>query len=230
MWIIIDKRIPELSKLKLRDYGDLIELESRNIVYNAISGHPDVFMCQSEEQLIIAPNTPKEFINKLKECSIDFKAGKQPLGIKYPETAIYNAVVTGRLLIHNLKTTDATILERCNDKIKIHTNQAYTRCNLITIDENSFITSDKGMARSLRHHSFEVLYVDPSEVYLQDFNHGFLGGCCGVYDKKLFVNGSLKSFSANDEIRDFVKTKGVEIIELYDGPLYDSGGIFFLKI
>jgi hypothetical protein len=229
MWIIIDKRMPEPSKQMLRNYGNLIELESRNIVYDAISGHPDIFLCQEAHQLIIAPNIPREFVDKLKESKIDFTFGNRPLGMKYPETAIYNAVVTDKLLIHNLKSTDPSILEKCNDKIQIHTNQAYTRCSLISLDENCFITSDKGIARSLQENNFNVLCVDPSDVQLQGFDHGFFGGCCGVYDKKLFVNGSMKFLSAKDDVDTFLNNLGITIIELYDGPLQDAGGIFFLK-
>jgi hypothetical protein len=229
MWIIIDKRMPEPSKLKLRNYGDLIELESHNIVYDAISGHPDIFLCQADNQLIIAPNAPSEFVDKLKDSNIDFTFGNKPLGMKYPETAFYNAVVTDKLLIHNLKVSDSSILESCKDKIHIQTNQAYTRCSLISLDENSFITSDRGIARSLMENNFKVLYVDPSDVQLQGFDHGFFGGCCGIFEKKLFVNGRLKNFSAKDDVVNFVNNLGVTIIELYDGPLHDVGGIFFMK-
>lgn len=229
MWIIIDKRMSVPSKHKLLSFGNLIELESHNIVYEAISGHPDIFLCQSYNQLIIAPNTPQEFIDKVKYSKIDFTFGIIPLGMKYPETAGYNAVITDKLLIHNLKKTDPSILETCKNKIHINTNQAYTRCNLISLDENNFLTSDKGIERSLQENNLNVLYVDPSGIILQDFEYGFFGGCCGVHNKMLFINGSLKNYAAKDLIYGFINNLGVTIIELNDDPMHDVGGIFFLN-
>lgn len=229
MWIIVDKSIPQPAKEELRTYGDLIELESRNIVYDAISGHPDIFLCQTGNKLIIAPNTPVEFVNKLKEYSIDFCYGILSLGMKYPDTARYNAVVTDSFIIHNHKVTDPSIIEYCQNRRQIYINQAYSRCNLIALGESHFITSDKGIESALSCLTADVLYVAPDDIELQGFSNGFFGGCCGAVDKKLFIIGSLKYFSANDNIYGFVKNAGYSIFELYDGPLVDGGGIFFLK-
>lgn len=229
MWIIIDKRIPENSKNILSKYGEIIEFESKGVVYDSISGHPDVFMCQLNNRLIIAPNTPEKFIAQLKDRKIDFEFGVNPLGDKYPKTAVYNALITNKYLIHNTTITDKSILNNCKEKTIIHSNQAYTRCNLISLDDNSFITSDKGIEKALNKHQFSVLYFNPKRIYLQGFNNGFIGGCCGIINKTLFINGSLEHYSGENNVRKFITSSGFFIIELYTGILYDSGGIFFLS-
>jgi hypothetical protein len=229
MWIIVDKSIPKPAKEELSAFGSLLELESRNIVYDAISGHPDIFLFQTGNKLIIAPNTPEKFVKKLKDCPIDFSYGNLSLGMKYPDTAKYNAVVTDNFLIHNSKVTDPSVTKSCKERKYIHTNQAYTRCNLIALGENHFITSDKGIESTLSAYPANVLYVAPDGIELQGFSNGFFGGCCGVFDKKLFIIGSLKYFSAKDNVNGFVKNADHTIIELYDGPLVDGGGIFFLN-
>jgi hypothetical protein len=229
MWIIIDKRIPNPAKEKLSTFGSLIEFASHNIVYESISGHPDIFLCQADKKLIIAPNAPDDLVNSLREQSIGFTFGNLSLGMKYPETARYNAVVTDKFLIHNHKITDLSIIGSAKNKKYIHTNQAYTRCNLIALGNNNYITSDKGIERSLSEQKVNILFVNTEGIELQGFANGFFGGCCGVYDDKLFICGSLDYISAKDSIEGFVKEAGLTITELYDGPLVDGGGIFFVK-
>lgn len=228
MVVIADKRLPWEAKSKLSEYGKLIEMESSGIVYEAINGHPDIFLCLSESELIIAPNTPLNIIDQLVENGLSFKSGSKNLGVKYPETAYYNAVATENLLIHNLKITDTEILRISENKQKIHVEQGYTRCNLISLNERGFITSDKGIEAILLQSGRNVLFVEPSEILLPGFKNGFFGGCCGINENQLFVSGSLHYINNGLQIRKFVENCGFEINELYNGPLIDGGGIFFL--
>jgi hypothetical protein len=229
MWIIVDHRIPQVAKESLSKFGKLLEFESHNIVYDTISGHPDVFLFQADKQLIIAPNTPIEFVKRLTVNKIEYSIGTASLGMNYPETVMYNAVVTDKHLIHNLKATDISILENCRNKIHVHSKQAYTRCNLIALDNINYLTSDKGIERKLKEIDLNVLFVDTVGILLQGSLYGFFGGCCGVFDRKLFIIGNLEYHSAKEEIKRFVKNAGFTIIELYDGPLHDGGGIFFVN-
>jgi hypothetical protein len=229
MWIIVDKRLPDECKRTLSGFGELIEIESHGLVYDAISGHPDIFLCQGNKELIVAPNTPTAIIKTFDEKGIHYSFGKEKVGHVYPETAGYNAVVTEKYLIHNMKVADESILEEYQLLTKIHCNQAYTRCNLIALDEESFITSDRGIENALKKHQLNVLYINPEEILLRGFENGFFGGCCGIHDKKLFVSGSLEHLAARDLLTGFARNAGVSIIELYHGPLIDEGGILFLN-
>jgi hypothetical protein len=44
------------------------------------------------------------------------------------------------------------LLKACEGLTPIHVNQGYTRCNLLALNENLFITSDKGICNSLLDH------------------------------------------------------------------------------
>lgn len=228
MLIIADKRLPEAVKANLSEYGKMIEMESSGIVYEAISGHPDIFLCQDEHALIVAPNTPQNITDQLVKNHLTFSYGEKNLGQKYPETARFNAVITENLLIHNLKITDQEIIKVAENKEKIHVEQGYTRCNLISLHERGFITSDKSIETVLLKSGKNVLFADPSEILLPGFKNGFFGGCCGINENLLFVAGSLLFLNNGDQIKAFAENYGFEIIELYDGPLIDGGGIFFL--
>ncbi|HPI30256.1 MAG TPA: hypothetical protein PLS26_06980 [Bacteroidales bacterium] len=229
MWIIVDKRMPVQAKNKLKTFGDLIEFESSGIVYEAISGHPDIFMCPAGNELILAPNIPEIYPQIFSGNSIPFAFGTTPLGNKYPRTAHYNAAVSDKYLIHNIKHTDEALLQKCKNKTVINTRQAYTRCNLLVMDDNSFITSDSFTGNLLHKLKLNVCYVSPENIVLPGFPNGFFGGCCGIHQKKLFISGSLTYLNAKNNVIDFVEKCGYDIIELYNGPLFDTGGLFFIN-
>jgi Family of unknown function (DUF6873) len=227
MAIIIDRKIPQIAKQRLSTFGDLIELQTTNIVYPSISGHPDVFFCLIKDKLIIAPNLPKIYFDDLKNNGIDFLVGEKKLGLKYPETAIYNAVFSEGKIIHNFRYTDSKITDYANGADLIHINQGYARCNLIPLMNGCFITSDLGIKRTLSRYKMEVFFISPEEILLPGHKNGFIGGCCGTYKNKFFVIGQLDKITGGDKMKAFIKNCGFELIELYDGQLFDGGGILF---
>jgi hypothetical protein len=228
MLIIADKRIPEEAQQKLKEYGELVLLETNGITYDAISGHPDIFICQVNNEVIVAPNLPDNYKKRLKESGVNFIEGEQKVGEKFPATASYNIVSTDKFLMHNFRYTDSSITDRSGDLDLIHLNQGYSRCNLLPLKNNAFITSDEGISRILTNYKLEHLYVSPEGIELPGFKHGFIGGACGVWDNKVFILGALKHFNEGEKIRAFLKNQGYEIIELSDGPLYDGGSILFI--
>lgn len=229
MLIFVDKRAPEQARQNLRKFGVVVEFETRGITYEAISGHPDIFICQTAEKLVVAPNLPEEFLAVLQNNQVEFTFGKNRVGEKYPETAFYNAVVTEKYLVHRPGITDPKILELNIDKRVIPVKQAYTRCNLLFLKEKTAITSDKSIEKQLNDLGLNVLYVDPKPIQLPGFKHGFFGGACGMLENQIIILGNLSFHHQGNQIRKFVNDAGINIAELYDGPLYDGGAILFLK-
>lgn len=228
MLIILDKKIPEQAKEKLKTYGSLLELETSGITYEAISGHPDIFFHQAGKQLIVAPNLPDHYKQHLENYGIKYTLGEQDVGEKYPPSSAYNAVSTENYLIHNFRNTDSSITSLLDDADLIHVDQGYTRCNLLALDDDHFITSDNKVQRVFQRFDKQCLYVDPKDIILEGFSHGFFGGCCGIHDKRIFIIGSLKHMNEKKEILDLSASLGYSIIELYDGPLFDGGSILFI--
>lgn len=229
MLIIIDKKIPDPAKEKLASFGTLLELETQGITYEAISGHPDIFFHQSPRHLFVAPNLPAHYIEMLQQEDIDFIPGEQAVGKQYPASSAFNAVSTENLLIHNFRNTDASITRLLENTQLIHVDQGYTRCNLLAFDDQHFITSDEGIAGVLERYDKTCLKVKPEGIILEGFEHGFWGGCCGIYHNKVFILGTLANHPDRQEIEDFITARGHYIIELYDGPLFDGGSIIFLE-
>lgn len=229
MLIIIDARIPQTAIEKLKEYGTVFQLESFGTVYPSISGHPDVFMFQMEELVIIAPNAPKSLIDALKHHRVTFLKGKEKLGSKFPETSYYNAVSTSDYLIHKQDHSTSCILRHSAKKKFISVSQAYTRCNLLALPDGSFITSDKGIEKTLNGEGLEVHYFAPSDVVLNGQDHGFLPGACGILENTVFFIGSLNQYGEGVRLKELLESKGLSIEELYQGPMIDGGGILFLN-
>jgi len=228
MFIIVDKKIPEPAKEKLQQYGKLLELETTGITYDAISGHPDIFFHYTGKQLIAAPNTPANYLVSLKETGVEYVLGEQAVGKKYPASSAYNAVSVSKLLIHNFRNTDSVITTLLDDADLIHVDQGYTRCNILALDDKHFITSDDKVKRVLDRFWKDCLYVSPEDILLPGFKHGFFGGCCGLHDKKVFIIGSLNHYKHGEKVRKYLSVLGYEIIELYNGQLFDGGSILFI--
>jgi len=226
--IITDKRLPLPAKNMLKTIGNPVFLQTDQLVYKSISGHPDIFICQGDEGLVVAPGLPAEILKPLADNGIRVINGLVDPGKTYPESARYNAVVTPDFIIHNLKITDPVIFETFPGRKRLHVNQGYTRCNLLALGNNHFITSDHGIERALRQEGKMVLFADPAPVRLKGQKNGFFPGCCGVYRDEVLVAGSLNHHPQKSGILDFIEMAGLKVRELFAGELTDVGGIIVI--
>jgi len=229
MLILIDAKAPQDAKRRLSDFGNMVEFSTSEITYEAISGHPDIFFCPLSSILVVAPNIPKIYFEILKSNKLNFMVGKNKVGAEYPATAHYNAVITEDYIFHKSAITDEVINNQLQNQKKINVKQAYTRCNLLPLKENNFITSDRGILSALSNEQCKVLFVNPENITLPGFNHGFFGGTCGVFENKIFMVGNLNYHQEGESIRSFIYNLDYEIIELFDSPLFDVGSILFLE-
>lgn len=225
MLILIDKKIPDLAKENLRKWGEILELQSEGLVYDAISGHPDIFLFQYNNHLIISPQCPKYCIKFLENHAIKYHLGTSVLGLQYPQTAAYNVAAADGLFIGNSTTTDKNIIEISKEKLWIESPQAYSRCNTLILDKEHLITSEITVHNS----HIDSLLINSKPILLEGFSNGFFGGCAGFYEHKLFLIGALSYHPQGDEIKRYCNKLNFEIIELYPGPFFDGGGVFFLK-
>ena len=232
--IIADSRMPEKAKKNLKKLGNVLFINPTSITYNSISAHPDIFFFQKDDALIYAPNAPKRIVKELKKRKINLIEGTKEVGKKYPETVPYNAVGVGNLLIHNLKHTDSKILTSYENHINV--NQGYTRCNLLALNENAFITSDMGIFNAVKSqrstvnsHCPQILYIDPKQIKLEGQKNGFFPGCCGVWKNNLIVCGSTKNLKEKEELDKFLKDNDFNLLELYNGDLIDVGSVFVIE-
>ena len=227
MLIIADSRMPEQARRRLATLGETLWMPPQKHVYQSIAAHPDIFFCQTGTGFIAAPNAPVEITEKLIQSGVLIIPGRKKVGEKHPETVRYNAVFSDSFFIHNTRLSDETLLRHAAGMKIIHVTQGYTRCNLLPLSDKAFLCSDRNIEKNLLRQGVDVLFVRPEEILLPGVRHGFIGGCCGVFEKTVVIIGSLSGHRQGNEIRQFLKNNGMAIIELYDGPLWDGGGVLF---
>lgn len=229
-------RIPREAKDKLSVSGIVLELETKRIVYPAISGHPDIFICQTPQKLIISPSLPENYIDKIKQQNIPFIIGNppsilhSPLSIiQYPASVLFNAAVNAHYLVHRLEFTDSVILQNCHTQKKVPVKQAYTRCNLLLLKDDHYITSDQGIHKNLQRIGLKGIFVSTEGILLPGFPNGFIGGAMGLLNDNVYITGSLSHYPEGQAVRKFLEDLKYGIVELYQGPLFDGGGILFMN-
>lgn len=223
MYILGDWRLPEEAKKSLKKFGLFVDFKTENITYDAISGHADIFFHKSGDVLVIAPNLPEAYKNFLQKTKLNIVEGTKPVGEKYPQSAHYNATYDDKKIYCNTKIVDNSILNIHAGKETIHFNQGYIACNMV-IGKNTILSSDISVSQVL-----DCEYFKPSEILLPGMNNGFIGGTITIYKEWLLLNGSLNFSSSRQRIESFAQDNGLEIIELYYGPLFDSGGLLIIE-
>ncbi|MDY0076142.1 MAG: hypothetical protein RBR87_02615 [Bacteroidales bacterium] len=228
MLVIADGRMPDLAKKSLSQMAEPLWIAPQPNVYESIAAHPDIFFCSTKAGLVTAPKLPAHYLTRLQKNKCIIIKGSLSVGSKYPQTAIYNALATDNFLIHNLKYTAAEIKNQYAEEQLIHVNQAYTRCNIVVLTDHYFITSDVGVYTTLRDNSKEVFLIDPQQIMLPGHQHGFFGGCCGIFEKQLVICGHIDFLTEKNGLQAFAEKAGFSIKALYYGKLFDVGSLLFV--
>lgn len=232
--IIIDERMRQIEKTKLEELGyKIIEIKKSDKVYQEISSHVDIFVCETEKSIIVEPSQFNNIKDRLQDENCQLIKGNEEIKGKYPYDIKYNVCTIGKRALHNFEYTDLALKD---ELIKqgyelINTTQGYTNCSIAVIDENSAIVTDKGLYKILEKHNIDVLYLEyePDIKLLNSVKYsnrnGFIGGAISRIGDKIIVFGDLNRIDINGEIRGFIAQKGLEIIEFSGFDVVDYGGI-----
>lgn len=208
-----------------------------------IATHPDIYMCQ---------------LGLWNEAGI-FVGDRDKLGPSYPADIIYNAVCTRSFVFHLIEKTDPELMEayvtwrrglafetppiddeghfREETKV-IGVRQGYARCTCLPVTNDSFITSDRGVAQALKDQGASILLIEEGHIKLRGFNHGFIGGTAGniyinssgITDQKAIVfNGDLSAHPDFEKITGFIKSRNILPVWFDDYELEDVGSILAIE-
>lgn len=152
--------------------------------------------------------------------------GRSTLGMKYPEDIPFNAIQLKNHFFHKTAKTEEEILKRI-PLTTVNTNQGYTRCSTLKIDEQSVITEDQGLARLYTANGYDVLLIQKGFVELPGFSYGFFGGAGGRIKDDIVFNGSLANHPDEAAIIRFIEQRGLRIKTLHSNKLQDCGSFHF---
>ena len=229
MLAIIDSRSSKQAINNLKEYvTDVCKFQTSGITCNSISGHPDIFIYQDQNQLVIAPNAPAELFGILDSHNITYVKGKNSIGDEFHNSVQYNCLSTSHFLFHKSGYADPVILEINKDKEFIQLPQAYTKCSLVHLCEDNYLTSDGGIEKVLLRKGLSCFYFNPENITIQDHNNGFIGGTIGIWGKRIFFNGHVELHADGKRLKEHLLNLDFDIVNLSDEYLYDGGCIFFV--
>lgn len=225
---IIDLRMPLKARMKLKKMGYyLAEVPLHPKLDGPVKGHPDMMLFSYGKKVIYEPHLER-VAALLRNNGYECVKGERIKSSRYPENIIYDACSVGKSIIRyegriekNIENLKASFL-----RVK----QGYVKCSIVPVGDKHIITSDKGIYDKWnvvgnRHAS--SLHIRPGYVKLPGYKTGFIGGSSGVHKDKVFFTGSLKTHPDGELIREFIEMRGKKVVELYEGPLYDTGSILF---
>ncbi len=230
MFAIIDSRSSKQAINNLKKYvTDVYTFQTNGITTNSISGHPDIFLYQYKDQLVVAPNAPVDLFVLLDSHNITYVRGERTVGYEFHNSVQYNCLSTPDFLFHKSGHTDPAILEINKYKEFIPLPQAYTRCSLVHLCDENYLTSDRGIEKVLLRKGFSCFYFNPEEITIRDHKNGFIGGTIGIWGEKIFFNGNIELHADGLRLRKYLIELDFDIVNLADEYLYDGGCILFVE-
>ncbi len=222
-YILLSHKTHNAVKAYLKKRGHhIIEVPDIPVVYDAVSSHADIFACAVKGKLIASPH----IAHILDGASAPYVLSKS-IGPKYPENIRYNGCDTGSYFIHNLRFTDAAVLDavRAASLTEVNVRQGYTKCSVCSAALDALITADEGICRALGGTSCDVLQIRPGHVMLPGVDCGFFGGATGLARGELIINGDLSLHPDCQAIERFLCAHGTRAVSFEGLPITDIGSI-----
>lgn len=230
MLALINAHAPSEALNTLSRYAEVVPFEMPEFPILPLAGHTDLFIFSSQNHCVVAPNLPQHYKKVLRDFHISFVEGLTPVEENIATLGSYNVACGGTMAIANSLVADNCVTDLLrNNYTLISVRQPMCRCAAIILNNNFTITSDGGIAKTLREQKKNYLEVSPQQIVLPGYRCGCFGGCCGITDKQVFLVGSLKYHPQGDMIRSAIEASKKEVVELYDGPLFDVGSIILFE-
>lgn len=222
--------IYDLLKDVLKRDVELVLLGENRKCYKAVAKHPDIQMLVVDHHLFVDRSLEADRGSWVTRTNPQYlHILDSNLGPKYPNSVPFNGKIYNKTFIHNLKVTSPDVLkfleERSYDTIQV--NQGYTNCSLLMLPGRRGITADKGIYKKLLDSNYDILLIEEGHILLKGMDYGFIGGCCGMDDHKIYINGDLDSHPDGQRMRSYIMASEMEVIEVKNQPLFDIGSIVF---
>lgn len=194
-----------------------------------LAGHADLSLLHTGgERLYLAPYLKEHsFAEELRTRGALLHFSELQQDRDYPADAQLNVCIMGKHVICNPKTAAARIVEhltKLGDRTCIPVRQGYSRCAVCTVDADSIITADRGIATSAEENGLHVLLIRPGYIRLDGFLYGFIGGASfKLAHDKLAFTGNLDAHPDREKILGFLAERGIQAVFLTREPAFDIG-------
>ncbi len=208
---------------------EIIQSKINNSVDSRIAEHTDLSVHHLGNNEILIDYSQKELKEHLEQIGMKVTVcGNSQNKIKtYPEDCALNCARLGNRMFANKNSIEQNLVNYINsNEIElIYVKQGYSKCSILIIDEDTFITDDESIFKQGLINSFNCIKINKGSVKLNGFDYGFIGGCGGLIDKKhLIFFGDITKHTNYEQIKVFLKDNSCKFDYLKDYPLTDIGG------
>lgn len=207
----------------------IIPIPPTDLVAEPIRSHPDIQIFIHNNSAFMHPAISRDVIKSIeKYCNVNICSTE--LNSKYPLDIAYNIVCIGNRAIHKTECTPTEIKKYFTDNNinLISTNQGYSKCSTLVVNEKSIITSDKSIHKIAVANEIDSLLITPGFINLPGYKHGFIGGASGLFKKTILLTGKIDHHPDYELIIDFINKKEINICYLSQNPIIDIGSILII--
>ncbi len=224
--------LPREGLERLGKEFDLIPLPPDENLASPVRCHPDM-LCAVMNGVFYFHESyiaryPSLATRLRKQMGLTVRTVDGPRSALYPGDIALNALVLPRALVCLRSHTATRLLADAESSGReiLTVKQGYTACSSLTAP-GGVLTSDPGISRALTAVGIRCTLMKSEGIRLPGYDVGFIGGCGGIWNGRLYLFGTPDSVAEGEKIHTFVKEQGLTLCPLWDGPLTDYGGLKF---
>ncbi|OGO90646.1 MAG: hypothetical protein A2Y17_02845 [Clostridiales bacterium GWF2_38_85] len=231
--VFISDNFPLYMEEKLHNFNiQTIRLKSCKNILSEVRYHTDILCCNVKKGIwFFEPENAFRVVNDLDTFwqgsdVVQIIVGSE-LKDKYPHEVMYNCfTINEHLFCSGFTSPHILKYAEENELNIIKVKQGYTKCSAAICGKNSIVTSDKGLYKILIELKYNALLINGSDIRLNGFSCGFIGGCSGmIAADKIAFTGNLTRMKDYKSLKSFLDNIHIESILLGNEVLYDYGGI-----
>ncbi len=222
--ILVGEGISAGCEISLKEMGyTVIKLPKFDRLQDGVASHADMLLFLNDGVLY----THEEYYKKNKAildlAEVKVKTTDEPVSKGYPKDILFNAVLTKDKILFSRNDSTSELITALAER-KVDVKQGYTACSTCRVDDNNFITTDKGLYKAYTDNGINSLLVEKGDILLPGYNCGFIGGCSVVLADSVCFFGDVDKHRDFDLIKRFIENTGKKIISLSAEKLTDIGG------
>ena len=217
-------------KMYLNGCVDFVDVVLKNDCSYSLFFHPDIIGAKCGNFFVYSKNLNEKVLKVFRKLNVPTIEGMSFLRPEYPYDSYYNCFCENGLLVHRVDISDRKIkdyAERRNFRV-LNVKQGYTKCSLLHLGNNVFVTDDESIHGVLSE-NFDVCLVGKGDILLDGYKYGFIGGASAWCEEYVFFFGDAKTHSDYEKIKSFIESLNLKIVSLGTGKLKDYGGIHFFE-
>ncbi len=227
-YIFISSDLPRETENILSFFGECVPIPPLASLPRPVAAHPDMQMALLGGKVIIHHEN-KALATILEKRNIPYIAEPHAASDAYPGDVLLNCFELGSLFFCSKYTSEAALAVALSAGLTpVITKQGYAKCSCLCLHD-SIITADGAIIRACAEQCVEHLHIGAGSISIVSYDYGFIGGASGVIDDSVIFFGDINTHPDGEKIKEYIHSKGMNIICAGKDRLFDYGGLVTYK-